>query len=939
MAATLVAASLVAASVPAAATEPPGTPGSAPAAPSPAAREVVVIDGPTSAIGADRALGDAIQVVPGGGTFTLFVSAAGRSGELRIPADLTVGEHGDELLARGLSTYVADSRSCQLHDVRATVHEVAVAGGTLERLALDLQAGCGDGLRTAAAVRWRSEVPLHAVVPVGATSPNVDAAVGGSVERTITLRGLGDAGPLASATVVAALSPLTGEPEPGASDWSVVHDGCAGVALPAGVTCEIRLTLRPTAPGYRAARLAWPDEPFGVRSLRLSGRGHAPPAAPALHTVAESLGRVALTFAPPVVTDGAGDVVADAGAVVVRRRPATGGAWADVARVEGPFTSHTTHVDRTVMPGVAYEYALQSDGRFGRGPQGPTIAVANLRADVLGVREHGLVGARAVDRPQVWFAAPGGDRTSTPAASPDGRTLVEARGDVGSRRLWRAPSLGTAAAAALTSLPGDALDPAVSPDGRTVAFTQIQGGTRSVWTVPLAGGTPTKLRDHVANPTWDRDGRSVVAEDHREGRTAGLVRVGLDGSLRTVLSGGREPTVSPDGRFLAYRTASTTPVLVVRHLDHGTEAFLGEPKLGFTAPAWSPDGRQVVAVVRDARSWPVTTGLTSVTVGVSGGSPVLTRRQSEVVSRWTDAPAARALGVHLTSAPQRTGPSPSVGFGVWQAPTGTTSTCSLDGAAAQPCSSPWRGSGVTTGRHRLVVETREPSGVRSVTSHVWDVDADPPTVTVTAPAATTLGDRATVTWRASDPSGVANADVRYRVARFDGSFGEWVLPDTWQRTTATSRSLTLTRGRQVCFSVRARDAYGNRSAWSAPRCTSRPLDDRALGASSGWTRGTGSAFYDGTITSTTRRGAELARTEVRANRVVVVATRCPTCGTADVFIGATRVGRLDLSATTTQRQQVISLPRAPTVLTGKLTIRVTSTDRPVAIDGVAFRRD
>jgi hypothetical protein len=248
------------------------------------------------------------------------------------------------------------------------------------------------------------------------------------------------------------------------------------------------------------------------------------------------------------------------------------------------------------------------------------------------------------------------------------------------------------------------------------------------------------------------------------------------------------------------------------------------------------------------------------------------------------------------------------------------------------------GVGLASGRHRLVVEAREPSGLRTVTSHVWDVDATPPAVTVTAPPRITLADRASISYRGGDSSGVASYDVRYRVARFDGTFGDWVLPDSWQRTTATSRSIAIGRGREVCFSVRARDTLGNRSAWSAQRCTSRPLDDRALTASAGWTRGIGTSFLDGTITSTKRARSELTRGEVRARQVTVIATRCASCGTADVFIGGTRVGRLDLTAPTTQRQQLIALPVQPKVLTGKLTIRSTTADRTVAIDGVAFRR-
>lgn len=826
-----------------------GTAGAA-GEPEPSAQHAVILDGPTGTIAADRDAGGQVQAVADEHSVTVFASADGLSGHLVLPLDLGPGVHGDDAVTSGFRSSVTGSRACFHRGLELRLDELEVVDGEVRRISAAFTSACADGFRAAGAVVYGTTRPLQGfAVPSGRVSAM--AAVGArELHRDVVLRNVGSSPQtLPDAQVTSARSPVSGSDEPGAGDWRVIHDGCRRTVLASGSTCTVRVGFTASATGPRLGRLLIDDARLGLASIGLWGWGQRPPPPPALLAAAETLGRVTLTVGPPDRTD------TDVTSVVVRRRAATGGSWADLA------------------------------------------------------------------------------------------TLPHTRGYPASSRLWKRPSLGSAGAVQLTSLTGRQLDPAWSPDGRTVAFTQAVGAARSVWVVPAAGGTPRKVLDGVANPTWHRDGLHLIVEDHRASGAA-LVRTSLDGRRTSAITGtasGRDPAVSPDGRFLAFSvpTRRNDATLVVRHLDREGQGQAAVTDQAFTEPAWSVDGRHLVATVT---TWERTTlesrGLGTFTVGVaSHGDPVVARGDAAAYSPHLTAAAPRALVVHLTSAPARTGASASVGFGMWRAPTGTSFTCSLDGAKAQACTTPWKGTGLTAGRHRLTVEAREPGGLRTVTSHSWSGDTTPPVVSLSAPTATaSTASRATVSYRATDVDGIRDHDVRYRIARYDGGFGDRVAPTSWQGTTATSRSIALARGREICFSVRARDQLGNRSAWSPERCTARPLDDRSLKTSSGWARGTGSAFLDETVTSTKRRGAELTRTGVSARQVVVVATRCPTCGSADVFIGDTRVGRLDLTATTTKRQQVIVLPRQAKVLTGTLTIRTTSTDRTVAIDGVAFRR-
>lgn len=139
---------------------------------------------------------------------------------------------------------------------------------------------------------------------------------------------------------------------------------------------------------------------------------------------------------------------------------------------------------------------------------------------------------------------------------------------------------------------------------------------------------------------------------------------------------------------------------------------------------------------------------------------------------------------------------------------------------------------------------------------------------------------------------------------------------------------------QVRFRAATRDEAGNVSSWSAPRCTSVPLDDRALRASSGWSKATGSAYYAGTLLKTKTKGAKLTAPKVTARDVAIVATRCDGCGSVAVYLGDTLLKKVSLQAATTKHRQLITIADWASARTGVLTIRTTTT-RPVQIDAIA----
>jgi hypothetical protein len=218
-------------------------------------------------------------------------------------------------------------------------------------------------------------------------------------------------------------------------------------------------------------------------------------------------------------------------------------------------------------------------------------------------------------------------------------------------------------------------------------------------------------------------------------------------------------------------------------------------------------------------------------------------------------------------------------------------------------------------------------------------DAIAPSVAPARLAVARLSSSVKISWSGSDVgSGVASYQLRYRVARPDGGFGSWRHPTAWQSFPASSNSVTavgLNRGYDYCYSVRAVDKAGNDSQWSAAHCTARALDDRTLvAASSGWRRGSGSHWWNATVTSSKHRGARLTLRHVRLDRVGIVATRCASCGSVAVFVGTHRVGVISLRTASTHYRQLILLPQF-SLRTGSVSVKVISTGQPVQIDGVA----
>ncbi|MDX6253259.1 MAG: hypothetical protein QOF10_6619 [Kribbellaceae bacterium] len=516
------------------------------------------------------------------------------------------------------------------------------------------------------------------------------------------------------------------------------------------------------------------------------------------------------------------------------------------------------------------------------------------------------------------------------APSPDGREIAFSAGQAA---VWRI-RIDIPRAEPVKLLDGSTgiVRMAWSPDGTRIAVERLQPDSWScIEIIPAAGGTPVQVGCNIAYPTWLPDNQTLVVKEQFQGKLE-RIQAKANGAVLSSFAGtdaAVRPTVSPDGRWIAYVDSNAPAVIPIA----GGTPRLGETSTQLVASlTWSADGTKLL-LNRYVRFGGNT--LNVLPVGADGqpgaGTLVFSRPWDETMG------TAAWLGPQVWIKPTATivGPNLSVPFDT----TGMASpviTCQLDGGSATPCTSPYQKAGVSAGTHIFQVRAVEPGGRTTVATRYLTVDGTAPSVQITSPAFdVTKAATATIGYKATDSSGVGTYDVRYRTATYLANFGSYVTAAT--ATKATSITLNVAAGNEYCVSVRARDVFGTVSGWTAERCFSRPLDDRAMTAVGKWSRAANGVYYLGTVTSSNVNGVSLTRT-VQAKRLFLIATKCGNCGTLQVYYGGKSVGTVNLNKATTEYQAIIPLPTPATFLSGTVQLTVRSPYLSHQIDGLAVRR-
>jgi len=239
-------------------------------------------------------------------------------------------------------------------------------------------------------------------------------------------------------------------------------------------------------------------------------------------------------------------------------------------------------------------------------PDGASVAF--LRVDEGGASCMAMPSAGGPER-KVADCATANAEQSLPAVAwtPDGQSLVVVTGE-NQTALALAPAAG-GAAKALTNPPqgsqGDST-PAVSPDGKTVAFVRNAGEEDAdIFTCDLSGGNLLRLTFDgraVRGISWTPDGSHLVYAGFRMG-TWRLWRLPANGGsardLPFARSGAQFPAVARAGGRLAYTDNPTVSAIWRAALGAGADAeaqSLIRSAGRETAPAYSPDGRKIADI-------------------------------------------------------------------------------------------------------------------------------------------------------------------------------------------------------------------------------------------------------------------------------------------------------------------------------------------------------
>jgi Tol biopolymer transport system component len=252
-----------------------------------------------------------------------------------------------------------------------------------------------------------------------------------------------------------------------------------------------------------------------------------------------------------------------------------------------------------------------------------------------------------------------------PVWSPDGKRLVYSTEPVqdpysreGNAELW---TVEIVSGAARRLFAGDAVQPTWSRDGRRVAYWANADGQRDIWTIGANGGEPVAVTHDEAtdwSPEWSPDGRWLyfssdrggsmslwrIAIDTGTGRTdgdpqpvtsgvrgMGYARFSADGSRLALMAYDRsyEQTlfdldvgatrarpvrtlrnpsaswcnISPDGSWLACRTAGIPEDLVLLRADGSELRRLSSDVHKDRGPVWDPAGERLAFYSTRGGKW------------------------------------------------------------------------------------------------------------------------------------------------------------------------------------------------------------------------------------------------------------------------------------------------------------------------------------------------
>ena len=295
------------------------------------------------------------------------------------------------------------------------------------------------------------------------------------------------------------------------------------------------------------------------------------------------------------------------------------------------------------------------------------------------------------------------------------------------------PEIGQASFSQITRDPGAEMFPALSPDGEQVAFAKLG----VLYIRSLEDGTERRLttdaRAGDTQPTFSPDGTRIAFRSERNGGGLFVLEI-ANGTIRRLTNFGYNPAWSPDGDEIIFATEGITDPSTRRSLSNlfvvdvttGDQRRVSE--IDAVQPSWSPDGSRIAfwSVMRDGSL----TSQRDIWTMAADGSDALRVTDDRAVD-WN--PVWSPDGAHLIFSSDRGG-----GRNLWSIP--------IEPVTGRPLADPRPLTSGGTGSHEHVTVAAGKSYAlyveRLTTSNIHRLPIDPETGMVTgAPSPVTTGSR------------------------------------------------------------------------------------------------------------------------------------------------------------------------------------------------------
>jgi serine/threonine-protein kinase len=258
----------------------------------------------------------------------------------------------------------------------------------------------------------------------------------------------------------------------------------------------------------------------------------------------------------------------------------------------------TQRVRRSIdATSAAAHFAFSNTGSMVYVPGGPSLAS--------GARLLAIVDRKGVRKP---LPIPSG-LYAQPRVSPDGKQLALYTDNGSDSAIQIYDFSGTSPLRRLT-FTGRNYKPIWTPDGQRVVYSSDRDGEEAIYSQRADGAGSAERLVRVepgASPqseAWTLDG-TLIVNIRIGGRSGGLATFipGQDQQLKMLIPGGGNPSVSPDGKWIAYPLLDNVRqnVYVQAFPPNGSTYSISAADQGGNNPLWSRGGKELYYLTLDTR--------------------------------------------------------------------------------------------------------------------------------------------------------------------------------------------------------------------------------------------------------------------------------------------------------------------------------------------------